>query len=248
MGRYFVQLSFLGTRYFGWQVQPGKLTVQSLLEECFSIFLHQKVALTGAGRTDTGVHASYFIAHFDFEEVPFAPEDMVYKLNSFLPEDISLKKIWPVSPDAHARFSALSRTYQYRISRLKDPFSSGTSMKYLLPLDLEKMNEAAALLLRYPDFTSFSKLHTDVKNNNCKIMEAFWKEDGDKLIFTVTADRFLRNMVRAIVGTLIEVGKGKLSVSGFKEIIEKRDRCAAGTSVAPQGLFLTNIRYPNNIG
>ncbi len=240
-----VELSFRGTRYFGWQVQPGQLSVQEVLERSFSLFLRHPVSVTGAGRTDTGVHASYFVAHFDAEELPFSPEDTVYKLNRFLPEDISLFTIRPVAPDFHARFSALSRTYRYHITMVKDPFTTDTALYYPRKLDVEKMNEAAAFLLMHTDFTSFSKLHTDVKTNLCRIEKAFWERAGDKLIFTITADRFLRNMVRAIVGTLLEVGKGKLPVAGFEEVILKKDRGAAGTSAPAHGLFLTGISYPS---
>ena len=247
MSRYFIELSFMGSRYFGWQVQPGHITVQEVLEKCFSAFLGTPVAVTGAGRTDTGVHASFFVAHFDAERLPCDLEDMVYKLNRFLPEDISLHRIRPVIPEAHARFSALSRTYRYVISRKKDPFFADTSFRYLLPLDMEKMNSAAALLLNHSDFTSFSKLHTDTKTNICKVSEAFWEEKDHQLVFTITADRFLRNMVRAITGTLLEVGKGKLSVEGFEEIILKKDRCAAGMSMSAKGLFLIGIGYPEDI-
>lgn len=245
MQRYLVELSFRGTRYFGWQVQSGQLSVQEVLEKSFSLFLRQPVSVTGAGRTDTGVHAAYFVAHFDAEELPFSPEDTVYKLNRFLPEDISLFTIRPVSPDFHARFSARSRTYRYYITMVKDPFTTDTALYYPRMLDVEKMNEAAALLLKHTDFTSFSKLHTDVKTNQCRIEKAIWERAGDKLIFSITADRFLRNMVRAIVGTLLEVGKGKLTVAGFEEVILKKDRGAAGTSAPAHGLFLTGISYPS---
>jgi tRNA pseudouridine38-40 synthase len=247
MSRYFIELSFKGTRYFGWQVQPGHPTVQEALEKCFSAFLGTPLAVIGAGRTDTGVHASYFVAHFDAEHLPYDLTEMVYKLNRFLPEDISLHRIRPVIPEAHARFSALSRTYKYFISRKKDPFSADTSFRYLLPLHMEKMNDAAALLLECTDFTSFSKLHSDVKTNICKVTEAFWELKDQQLVFTITADRFLRNMVRAITGTLLEVGKEKLSVDGFEEIILKKDRCAAGMSMPAKGLFLTGITYPEII-
>lgn len=247
MARYFVELSFTGTRYFGWQVQPRQISVQEVLEKSISTFLRQPVSLTGAGRTDTGVHARFFIAHFDSENLPCALPDIVYKLNRFLPEDIAIHRIIPVVPEAHARFTALSRTYRYVISRVKDPFTFETSFLYLLPLDVEKMNEAATILIKYNDFTSFSKLHTDVKTNNCTIFSAFWEQDGHQLVFTISADRFLRNMVRAIVGTLMEVGKGKLSVEGFKEVILRRDRCAAGMSMPAKGLFLTGITYPVEI-
>jgi len=246
MQRYKVELSFRGTRYFGWQVQPGQPTVQEVLEKCFSLFFRRSVSVTGAGRTDTGVHASCFVAHFDAEELPYTPEDTVYKLNRFLPDDISLFSIVPVSPDFHARFSALSRTYLYVMSKVKDPFSTDTAFYYPWPLDVEKMNEAAAILLKHDDFTSFSKLHTDVKTNLCHVEKALWEGRREKLTFTITADRFLRNMVRAITGTLLEVGRGKLSEVGFEEIILKRNRCAAGVSVPAHGLFLTEIRYPSS--
>ncbi len=247
MQRYFTELSFKGTRYHGWQVQPNALSVQEVLETTFSTFLRRKIEITGAGRTDTGVHASFYVAHFDTEELPFTTADLVEKLNRFLPEDIALHRIYHVKADAHARFSAVKRNYHYYIKRKKDPFALETSYQYLLPLNVGAMNEAAALLLNYTDFTSFSKLHSDVKTNNCKILEAKWNEVGNQLVFTITADRFLRNMVRAIVGTLIEVGREKISVQDFADIIEKKDRCAAGTSAPPQGLFHNWIDYPDEI-
>ncbi len=246
MQRYMVELRFRGTHYFGWQVQPGQISVQEVLEKSLSLFLRQPVAVTGAGRTDTGVHASNFVAHFDAGELPFSQGDVVYKLNRFLPEDISLISIKPVSADFHARFSAISRTYRYCLSLVKDPFTNDTAWYYPWPLDVERMNTAAALLLQHRDFTSFSKLHTDVKTNLCHITDARWDREGTQLVFTVTADRFLRNMVRAIVGTLLEVGRGKLTAEGFEEVILKKDRCAAGTSVPPHGLFLADIRYPEH--
>lgn len=243
MPRYFTELSFKGTRYHGWQVQPNALSVQEVLETTFSTFLRQKIEVTGAGRTDTGVHASHYVAHFEADGLPFGPADLVEKLNRFLPPDIALKSIREVDDAMHARFSATRRTYQYFISRVKDPFTLDASYQYLWPLDVEAMNQAAEVLLEWEDFTSFSKLHTDVKTNNCRVMEAFWKEEGTQLVFTISADRFLRNMVRAIVGTLLEVGRGKLTREGFIAILEKKDRGAAGTSAPPQGLFLTDIRY-----
>jgi tRNA pseudouridine38-40 synthase len=205
------------------------------------------VTVTGAGRTDAGVHSNCFVAHFDFENLPYDLSDLVYKLNRFLPEDISLFRIWKVSSVAHARFSALSRTYQYYITRVKDPFAVDTAYLYPMFLDVEGMNDAASVLLKHSDFTSFSKLHTDVKTNICQIKSACWEQSGNQLVFTITADRFLRNMVRAIVGTLLEVGKGKLSVQGFEEIILKKDRSAAGTSAPAHGLFLTRISFPDDI-
>lgn len=247
MQRYFIELSFKGTRYFGWQIQPGHITVQEVLEKTFSAFLRQPVTVTGAGRTDTGVHSRCFVAHIEVENLAYELSDLVYKLNRFLPSDISLKSIRPVHPGAHARFSALSRTYQYYITRVKDPFTIDTAYLYPMALDVESMNDAASVLLKHSDFTSFSKLHTDVKTNICQIKSACWEQSGNQLVFTITADRFLRNMVRAIVGTLLEVGKGKLTVTGFEEIILKNDRCAAGTSAPAQGLFLNGITYSEDI-
>ncbi|MCK3685226.1 tRNA pseudouridine(38-40) synthase TruA [Maribellus sp. YY47] len=242
--RYFLQLSYNGTRYHGWQIQPNAVSVQETIEKALSTLLRESVAVVGAGRTDTGVHASYFILHFDLQKPVPSGHDLVYKLNSFLPNDIAVQRCWPVSEEAHARFSATSRTYHYFITTEKDPFSIETAYRYTLPLDVDKMNEAAETLFQYEDFTSFSRLHTDVKTNNCKIYQAEWKREGTGLVFVVKADRFLRNMVRAIVGTLLEVGKGKLSVEGFQQIIELQDRGAAGASAPAHGLFLVDIEYP----
>jgi tRNA pseudouridine38-40 synthase len=241
--RYFLQLSYKGTRYFGWQRQPKEISVQEVLENAFSIILREEIAVTGAGRTDTGVHASFYIAHFDTENEITDPVQLVYKLNRFLPSDIAIQKIWKVDNEFHARFSAVSRTYKYFISTVKNPYNTETSFHYTVPLNVDLMNEAAKTLFEFTDFTSFSKLHTDVKTNNCKIYLAEWEKQGDQLVFTIKADRFLRNMVRAIVGTLIEVGKGKISIEEFVEIIERKDRGEAGTSVPPQGLFLVDIEY-----
>lgn len=244
MERYFTELSYRGTRYSGWQVQTGQMTVQEVLERTFSVYLRQPVSFSGAGRTDAGVHARYYVAHFDANPTGENLSDMVYKLNRFLPDDIALYRIWRVPAGAHARFSALSRTYQYTLARVKDPFLTDTAFLFTLPLDIGKMNEAAAVLLRTRDFTSFSKLHSGVKTNICRVDSAKWETEGDRLVFTITADRFLRNMVRAVTGTLLEVGKGKISVKEFEEIIDRKNRCEAGTSLPPHGLFLTEIRYP----
>lgn len=242
--RYFLQCSYNGTRYHGWQIQPNAISVQEVLEEALSIILREKIAIMGAGRTDTGVHASFFILHFNTSVSEIESAKMVYKLNSFLPSDIAIQKIWKVADEAHARFSALSRTYKYFISTEKNPFNTEISFRYLKPLDVEKMNLAAHTLFDYEDFTSFSRLHTDVKTNNCKIFKAEWTEENNRLVFTIKADRFLRNMVRAIVGTLLEVGLGKLTVDEFKNIIELKDRGAAGASAPAHGLFLVDIEYP----
>lgn len=241
--RYFLQLSYKGTRYFGWQRQPNAVSVQEVLEKTLSAVLREEIALVGAGRTDTGVHASFFVLHLDVSVEIQEPEKLVYHLNRFLPGDIAIQKIWKVENDLHARFSAISRTYKYFISTVKNPFQTETSFQYTGFLDVEKMNEAALVLFEYHDFTSFSKLHTDVKTNNCKIFQAEWKTENNQLVFTIKADRFLRNMVRAIVGTLLEVGKGKITVDDFRRLVEKQDRRAAGTSAPAHGLFLVDIEY-----
>jgi tRNA pseudouridine38-40 synthase len=246
--RYFIQLSYKGTNYHGWQIQPNAVSVQEVMEKALSTILREEISVVGAGRTDTGVHASFFVLHFDSEKSNFDQINLVYKLNRFLPPDIAVSKIFRVNREAHARFSAISRTYKYYISSEKNPFRIDTSYHYAVSLDVQKMNEAASILFDYEDFTSFSRLHTDVKTNNCKICHAEWSREGDQLIFTIKADRFLRNMVRAVVGTLLEVGRGKLSVKEFRQIIEMKDRGAAGASAPAEGLFLSHIEYPKEIG
>ena len=242
MNRYFLHLAYNGKAYHGWQIQPGDLTVQEVLERCISLKLKQTVNVTGCGRTDTGVNARNFYAHFESEPI----EDtnaFVNQLNMFLPDDIVVFRCWQVDKYFHARFDAKSRTYHYYITRTKNPFHIDDTLYIYGPLDVDKMNEAAKILFEYQDFTSFSKLHTQVKTNNCKIMEAYWFEQNDLLVFHIKADRFLRNMVRAIVGTLLEVGKGKLSLSDFRKIIENKDRCSAGTSMPAHALFLEEVAY-----
>jgi len=241
--RYFLQLSYKGSRYFGWQRQPNEISVQEVLEKALSTVLREDIAVVGAGRTDTGVHASFYVLHFDVSNEIQEPEKLVYHLNRFLPGDIAVQNIKKVNNDFHARFSAASRTYKYFISTVKDPFNTETCYQFTIPLDVEKMNEAAKTLFEYTDFTSFAKLHTDVKTNNCKIFQAEWERNDNKLVFTIKADRFLRNMVRAIVGTLLEIGKGKITGDDFRSIIEMKNRGAAGTSAPPQGLFLVDIGY-----
>lgn len=241
--RYFIKFSYKGTNYHGWQIQPNDISVQSVLTDAMSLVFRFQVELIGAGRTDAGVHAVNMIAHFD---LPFEIEDsskIVYRLNSLLPKDISIESIFEVEDSMHARFSAKSRTYKYYVSTKKSPFDDEFSARITFALDEEKMNEAAQTLFDYTDFTSFSKVHTDVKTNNCKIYHANWDRQGDYLVFTIKADRFLRNMVRAIVGTLIEVGKGAISVEEFRNIIESKNRCAAGMSVPAKGLFLVDVEY-----
>jgi len=242
--RYFIKLSYKGTKYHGWQYQPNAITIQEELEKVFSLLLKQQIKITGAGRTDAGVHAINYIAHFDVSEVITDIESLLYKANSFLNYDIVIHKIFEVAEDLHARFSAISRTYEYRINTEKNPFLKDSSYYVKFNLDFEKMNDAAKHLFDYKDFTSFSKLHTDTKTNNCNIMKAQWNRRGEQMIFTIEADRFLRNMVRAITGTLLEVGKEKLTIDSFKKIIESKDRGMAGVSVPAHALFLKEISYP----
>jgi len=250
--RFFINLSYDGRNYHGWQIQPGAITVQEVLNKSLTTLLRKTTEVVGAGRTDAGVNASMMIAHFD-SEITFTTEaegkdslhQLRYRLNKILPPDIAIHDIYPVDDDAHARFSAISRTYHYYIITEKSPFEP-YAYRYPQPLDFQKMNEACKILFDYTDFTSFSKLHTDVKTNNCRIMYAQWNQVSPiKWEFTITADRFLRNMVRAIVGTLIDVGRGTLTLDGFRKIIEKKDRCSAGSSVPGNALFLAEVKYPD---
>ncbi len=241
--RFFITLSFDGTNYHGWQIQPNSDSVQQRLQEALSTLLRQPIEVVGAGRTDTGVHARMMVAHFDWEEL-IDGKQLAYKLNKFLPQDIAVQEVRLVDEEKHARFSATSRTYHYFIHMRKDPFQQAYSWQVPFKLDFEKMNEAAKVLLEYKDFTSFSKVNTDTKTNLCDVKEAFWEEIApDRWRFTITANRFLRNMVRAIVGTLVEVGRGRLSPEDVRRIIETKDRCSAGESVPAKGLFLVDIKY-----
>lgn len=248
--RYFIHLSFKGTNYHGWQMQPGSITVQEVLNRSLSMLLRENINCVGAGRTDAGVHASCFYAHFDSQNSDLNNnQKILYKLNSILPWDIAVHKIFKVPSDAHARFDALSRTYLYRISLVKDPFNLEFTMHMTKrDINIQKMNQAAIILKEYEDFTSFSKLHTDVKTNHCIISYAEWTVNGNELHFTITADRFLRNMVRAIVGTLLTIGIHKIEPDSIRTIIEKKNRSEAGSSVSPSGLHLIDIRYPEYPG
>jgi tRNA pseudouridine38-40 synthase len=246
MQRYFIEIMYDGANYHGWQVQPNSITVQEQLEKAISTILGQKIGVMGAGRTDTGVHAQQFFAHFD-TEISNLDSNIVYRLNSFLPDDISVKSIFRVRPDAHSRFDATSRTYEYIIYKSKNPFYEGRAFFLHKSLDINQMNLAAKCLFDYTDFTSFSKLHTQTKTNNCAIQKAVWEQKGDTLIFTIQADRFLRNMVRAIVGTLLEVGQSRMSINEFIKVIESKDRAIAGASVPAHALYLTKVDYPNDI-
>lgn len=246
--RYFIELAYKGTNFHGWQIQPNANSVQETLEKALSLMLKSEVQLTGCGRTDTGVHAKYFVAHFNLSHELQQPERLAYKLNSYLAYDIVIFSITPVDPDLHARFSAVEREYEYHLMTVKDPFLTETTHYIHFIPDYKRMNRAAKLLLEHSDFTSFSKLHTDVKTNNCKILKAEWIKEGDDYwVFKIRADRFLRNMVRAIVGTLLEVGRNRLTEEGFNEVILSKNRSNAGMSVPGTGLFLSDVSYPNRL-
>jgi tRNA pseudouridine38-40 synthase len=259
--RYFVELSYLGTNYRGWQRQKNAPSVQQTIEEALSTLLSEEIGITGAGRTDTGVHAAYYVAHFDFAAAITAGggdggskggdggdhgagADFLYHANSILPPDIALRGIRRVADDAHARYDAKEREYTYRILPFKDPFRTATAWQYAVPLDLEAMNEAASHLLGVSDFTTFAKLHGGNKTNACNVMVAVWRRETDGgLTFTIRADRFLRNMVRAIVGTLVDVGRGKITPEEFAAIVDARDLSGASGGAPAHGLFLTDIKY-----
>lgn len=241
--RYFIEFAYNGKNYCGWQSQPHSPSVQETLSKALSILLREQIEMVGAGRTDTGVHAKQMYAHFDYELV-IDSDVITQKLNSFLPKDIVVYRFIPLHDAAHARFDATSRTYEYHIHTYKDAFDNEASWYHFHKLDIDTMNQAAKLMFGYTDFKCFSKTHTDVRTFNCDIKEAHWQQHGTKLVFTVSADRFLRNMVRAIVGTLVNVGLGKLSIDDFRKIIESRDRNQAGFSVPAHGLYLTKVIYP----
>lgn len=245
--RYFIEFSYDGTHYHGWQIQPGQETVQEVMTERFRCIFGPDFSLTAAGRTDAGVHARQMVAHFDTEQPVVDLPAMAHRLSWMLPADIAVHSLRPVRSDAHARFDALSRTYEYRFSLEKDPFTRRYTSFLVHCPDVYLMNQGARALLDYTDFTSFSKVHTDVKTNNCRILQARWDVRGPLLVFTVQADRFLRNMVRAIVGTMLELGRHKIDIAGFRQIIESKDRCEAGTSVPAQGLFLMRVEYPEDV-
>lgn len=246
--RYFIQLSFLGTRYHGWQIQPNAVTVQFVLNQTLSALLGEEIRVTGAGRTDTGVHACFFMAHFDTCHAGLhRKKKLIYNLNGMLPGDIAVQKIIPVKPDAHARFHAVSRTYEYLLSRKKDPFLTGLAHFYYGSLNLRAMREATRWLTGEHNFKAFSRSHTQVKTSICRVTEAEWLEHDHRLIFRITADRFLRNMVRAIVGTMIETGKGRILSDEWQRIMDSEDRSLAGPSAPAHGLYLTRIEYPQEV-
>jgi tRNA pseudouridine38-40 synthase len=252
MQRHFINMAFLGKPFHGWQVQPNAVSVQEVVEKALSTLYREPIAIVGAGRTDAGVNASMMIAHVDLPARVDDDTRLVRSLNSMLGSAIAVKSVHPVAADAHARFDATSRTYHYYAHTGRNPFSCELSWQAPPSLNFDAMNCAAQLLLETTDFTSFSKLHTDVKTNNCNVTKAVWRRVGaeerlpmaPEWVFEITADRFLRNMVRAVVGTLVDVGRGKLTVDGFRQVISEKNRCAAGTSMPPCPLFLHNITYP----
>ncbi len=239
-------MSYNGSAYHGWQIQPNAVTVQETIQDALSKLLNTNISITGAGRTDTGVHAFQMFAHFDVDET-LDTENLTFKLNSFLPKDIAIQSIFQVNADAHTRFHAIKRSYDYKISLKKNVFLFDYTHYVHQKLDVDKMNEAANILLEYTNFQCFSKSNTDVKTYNCKIEQAQWKQEGNLLIFTISADRFLRNMVRAIVGTLLNIGLSKIAVSDMHKILASKDRSEAGFSVPSKGLYLTEVLYPDNI-
>tara|TARA_B100001250_G_C19608150_1_gene703692 strand:- start:21 stop:782 length:762 start_codon:yes stop_codon:yes gene_type:complete len=245
--RYFLVINYCGTKYHGWQRQPNSLSIQQTIEEAISIILKNKISLVAAGRTDAGVHAINMYAHFDANINKKIESNLASLLNSFLDFNICIKKIIKVKKNAHARFDAISRTYKYKISFYKDPFKHNRYFELKKEIDFKKIKSASKILLIHKDFKSFSKTRSDVKNYLCNILSVDWKLKDDQAVFTITANRFLRNMVRAIVGTLIQVGKNKISIEDFNNIIIQRDRNKAGFSVPAYGLYLTNVEYPKNI-
>lgn len=242
--RYFIWFSYDGSRYHGWQLQPNGVTVQSELQRCLSALLRQEVAVTGAGRTDAGVHARRMAAHFDVEQLPMSTADLTHRLNGMLPYDIGVSAVEPVAADMHARFSALARTYHYYVHTRKDPFLQQFSLEIHYQLDFPLMNEAARLLTTYEDFGAFCKAGSDVKTTICHVTHAQWHQTSDTTwYFEITANRFLRNMVRAVVGTLVEVGRHRLSLADFCQVIEQGRRTQAGESMPAKALFLEDVRY-----
>ena len=241
--RYFIWLSYDGTHYHGWQVQPNGISVQGELQRVLSTLLRQEISITGAGRTDAGVHARVMAAHFDFEG-DIDCKQLAYKMNRMLGVDIVIDRIEEVAPELHARFSATERTYHYYIHTRKDPFQRHYSCEIHYPLDFEKMNEAGRILTTYEDFGAFCKAHSDVKTTLCHVTRAEWIQTGENTwYFVITANRFLRNMVRAVVGTLVDVGRGRLTLDEFRGVIEGKRRSDAGDSMPGNALFLEDVKY-----
>jgi tRNA pseudouridine38-40 synthase len=242
--RYFLKFSFNGKNYHGWQVQLNAHAVQAELDKALVVLLKQEIVSIGCGRTDTGVHAKIFYAHFDCIAAVDDHKDFVHHLNCMLPHDIAIHELILVENTAHARFDAISRTYDYYLYHEKDPFLKESAYFFPYPLDMDKMNRACTVLKEYTDFSSFSKSRTQTKTNDCKIMEAYWRTENNLTVFQITADRFLRNMVRAIVGTMTELGENKINEADFRSIIAGKNRSDAGFSVPAQGLYLVDVQYP----
>lgn len=246
--RYFIELSYNGGRYCGWQRQRDAASVQATLEGALSTLLRERLEVTGVGRTDTGVHAAYYVAHFDVASPLADPRQTTYKLNCLLPDDIAVFGLYPVAPGAHARFDASAREYRYFIESRKNPFTRQAVWQYYQPLNAVEMNRAAALLSEYSDFTSFAKLNSNNKTNICRIVRAGWEESPEGVYrFTIRADRFLRNMVRALVGTMVDVGRGRYSAEEFRSIVESRDLSRASGSAPAEGLYLWDVAYPAEV-
>ncbi len=244
--RYFLKLGYHGKNYFGWQKQPEQISIQEVIERCLSTLLRAEIEVVGAGRTDTGVHAKEYVLHFDSKSLKNTA-DFLFRLNSFLPKDIAVYELIETIPEAHARFDAVLRTYEYKVIVGKNPFWNDLAYQVFKTPNMEKMNQAASYLIGNQDFQSFSRTGSDVKTYFCEIKEAFWIKEDDILTFRITANRFLRNMVRAITGTLLEVGYDKISVNSMPEIIERKNRAFAGPSVPARGLYLTKIEYPERM-
>lgn len=241
--RYFLKLAYNGTSFHGWQIQNNAVTVQGEIQKALSLLLREEIAVMGCGRTDTGVHASCFYAHFDFGELPFAPDKLLYKLNALLGKSIAVYECFKVNENMHVRFSATEREYQYFISTRKNPFNAN-AWQYIGQPDVKAMNAAANYLLQVSDFGAFCKAHAGNATNICDVRHALWSHENDLLVFTIRADRFLRNMVRSVVGTLLMVGEEKINFTDFKKIIQSGNRSLAGDSVPAKALFLTDVKYP----
>lgn len=244
--RYLFEISYLGTRYNGWQSQLNATGIQSIVEKGLSTILRTDTPIVASGRTDTGVHCRQQFFHADVQE-PIEEARLLQQMNSILPEDIAIHSIRPIRPDASARYDAIERTYEYHLNRTKDPLLVGRSFHYFKPIDVPTMNRAAALLLGSQDFECFSKVKTDVNHFICEIKQAEWNENGSRLVFTIRANRFLRGMVRAIVGTLLDVGSGKITEQEFEKIIKSKDRRKAGMNVPPEGLYLMKVVYAEGV-
>ncbi|MEP5613226.1 MAG: tRNA pseudouridine(38-40) synthase TruA [Cyclobacteriaceae bacterium] len=244
--RYFLDISYEGTAYHGWQIQPTGNTVQEEIEKALSTILKEKISIMGSGRTDTRVHATQQIAHFD-TLAELTPADLVYKLNSFLPKDIAIRSIKAVGNDAHARFDAVKRTYHYHLHQGKNPFKQDVSYHFKQDIDRDAILEGCEIIRNWENFECFSKVHTEVNNFNCQIFAIDWLQNEDSDLFVVTANRFLRGMVRAMVGTLLDLGTHKTNIEDLKGVLESNDRSRAGRAVPPQGLFLERIEYPTNV-